>query len=149
MAENKESSKAVLEEVVETEGKAAAESAAKTADEKVEKKIDKETKKTTAKTTTAKTTAKKSADTAKKTTTKKTPAKKTTKKVVKGEPTIGMTLQGPNQEFDIIERIKNDWTEKGHKVSEIEHIQTYVKLCDSAVYYVINGNPDLKGAIYY
>lgn len=133
MAENKESSKAVLEEVVETEGKAAAEGAAKTADEKVEKKIDKETKKTTAK----------------KTTTKKTPAKKTTKKVVKGEPTIGMTLQGPNQEFDIIERIKNDWTEKGHKVSEIEHIQTYVKLCDSAVYYVINGNPDLKGAIYY
>lgn len=140
MAEKNESSKAVLEEVVDTEGKAAAESAAKTADEKVEKKIDKEAKKTT---------AKKSADTAKKTTTRKTPAKKTTKKAVKGEPTIGMTLQGPNQEFDIIERIKNDWTEKGHKVSEIEHIQTYVKLCDSAVYYVINGNPDLKGAIYY
>lgn len=131
MAESNESM-AVQKEAVNTEAKAA--------DEKVEKKIDKETKKGT----------KKTADTAKKTTVRKSPAKKTTaKKTAKKELTIGMTLQGPNQEFDIIERIKNDWTEKGHKVSEIEHIQTYVKLCDSAVYYVINGDPELKGAIYY
>lgn len=133
MAESKEN-KEVQEEAVSTEVKAA--------DEKVEKKIDKEPKKTTKRAS-----AKKAADSTKKTTTRKSPAKKTTAK--KAEPTIGMTLQGPNQEFDIIERIKNDWTEKGHKISEIEHIQTYVKLCDSAVYYVINGNPELKGAIYY
>lgn len=136
MTENMEN-KALQEEAVSTEAKAA--------DEKAEKKIEKEPKKTTAKTA-----AKKAADGTKKTTARKSPAKKTTaKKTVKKEPTIGMTLQGPNQEFDIIERIKNDWTEKGHKISEIEHIQTYIKLCDSAVYYVINGDPELKGAIYY
>lgn len=87
---------------------------------------------------------------AKKTTRKTTTAKKTTtgKKAAK-EIVIDMEVQGPNQNINIIECIKNDWQAKGNKVEDIGHIQTYVKLCDSAVYYVINKNPDLKGAIYY
>lgn len=122
----------------------------------VEKAVDQTAKKVTEKAEGAKKTVKKATtkaktaakETAKKVTEKKPAAKRTTK-AAKKELVIEMEVQGPNQNINVLEQIKEDWIAKGNKLEDIERIQTYVKLCDSAVYYVINGNPDLKGSVYY
>ncbi len=54
-------------------------------------------------------------------------------------------LQFDGQEFDLgaVEaNVKNDWKDKGNKVSAIETLNIYVKPQEAKVYYVVNGEAE-------
>lgn len=43
-------------------------------------------------------------------------------------------------EQEITQRIKDNWTNAGHKISEIKELNMYIKPEDKKVYYLINGS---------
>ena len=44
------------------------------------------------------------------------------------------------QDKDIVASVKKEWTNSGHKISDIKSMELYIKPEESAVYYVINKN---------
>ena len=94
------------------------------------------------------------AKTATKTTEKKAPAKKPAAKkeavkketvkeeVKKEEVTPEIFVQFANREAvlaDVVEKVKKQFADEGHKVSGIKTLQIYLKPEDYSAYYVING----------
>lgn len=53
-----------------------------------------------------------------------------------------ITVQALGHEWEdkaLVQRIKDAWTEQGHKIKEIETLQIYLKVEEAKCYYVING----------
>lgn len=98
------------------------------------------TKKTTAKSTTTKTAAKKTTAT-KATTTKKTAAKKTTTTKKAETVAISLHVQYAGKELTeqyITDRCIENYVAAGNKKTSIKTMETYVKVEDNTVYYVVN-----------
>lgn len=116
-------------------------------EEKVEAKTTKAKKaavkeETPAKKTTAAKTTKTMKAAPKKTSTS-TAAKKATA-VKSSTPAVSICIQFAEKELtqeDMVERIKKEWEKSGKKVSDIRSIDTYVKITENKIYYVINGEP--------
>ena len=98
------------------------------------------TKKTTAKSTTTKTAAKKTTAT-NATTTKKTAAKKTTTTKKAETVAISLHVQYAGKELTeqyITDRCIENYVAAGNKKTSIKTMETYVKVEDNTVYYVVN-----------
>ena len=80
----------------------------------------------------------------KKAASKKTVAKKETEK----SQNIYIEYQGKQiEQQDIINRVKDAWTQSGHRLTSIKTLNIYIKPEDNAVYYVVNGK-SVKEPIY-
>lgn len=59
----------------------------------------------------------------------------------KSEVNVVVEFNGTQRKVDeIVDKIKAEWVEAGHRVSTIKSLDVYIKPQDYTAYYVINGN---------
>lgn len=65
----------------------------------------------------------------------------------KSEVNVVVEFNGTQRKVDeIVDKIKAEWVEAGHRVSTIKSLDVYIKPQDYTAYYVINGN--VKGKVW-
>ena len=73
--------------------------------------------------------------------TKAPKAEKKEEKEEKSEVNVVVEFNGTQRKVDeIVDKIKAEWVEAGHRVSTIKSLDVYIKPQDYTAYYVINGN---------
>ena len=64
----------------------------------------------------------------------------------KSEVNVVVEFNGTQRKVDeIVDKIKAEWVEAGHRVSTIKSLDVYIKPQDYTAYYVINGKVQGKG----